>query len=95
MTAIVISDSDDAATALAELLYAHLDHQLNDPSLGAGDGDWDNFCHLLATLACNPRLFNCLSQDEVDGLVYRADQFQLQHDLAPAVNDFMFDFVAE
>lgn len=96
MATIVINDSDEARTALAELLYADLDQLLgnaavNEDTINITYDDWTNFCHLLATLVCNPTLFNCLSEDEVNDLVSRAATVAQDFSL-PSPNDFMFDF---
>lgn len=102
MASIIIRDNDNAKTAMAELLYGHLDHMLQnfeDELKSTGvvvlpDEGWIYFNELLATLVCNPILFNCLSKGEVDDLVVRADDFSMDHNLQ-SPNDFMFDFKVE
>lgn len=87
---IIIRDNETARTALAELLYGEIEQlitkRLNQEVPPLEPDDINNYGELLAILACNPALFNCISMFELSDLLLRGEE------VIPNLNDFMFDF---
>jgi hypothetical protein len=95
MATIIIRDEKEAATALAELLYSHLDGLLTEEAntpMSEEDGAWEYFNQLLATLVCNPTIFGQLDKSEVDDLTMRAEKLSIERGLS-SPNNWMFDYV--